>query len=137
MHVYSRVFLVGITVLVSLCLTGCYRTARLYGVDGTVIEARFSYSGSGHGHVSGTFPDGEVFKGDYFTEANSGVTTSLLTTPWGPITQISLQQVGPQVSHITAAGTKHTLIQCISFPRGSHGYGACRDSKGREWQLHY
>ncbi len=113
------------------------KSARLYSPDGKIITANFAYSGSGRGEVWGEFPDGEKFRGEYFTVVNERVTASMLSTPWGPLTGISVSKAGPQVSHITAVGDKGTQMQCISFPKGSHGFGTCRDSKGTEYRLHY
>lgn len=120
-----------------LFIGGCTMSARLYSPDGEVIKANFSYSGTGKGDVWGEFPRGEKFKGEYFTIFNTGMTASMLSTPWGPLTGISVSQDGPKVSHITAVGDRGTQMQCVSFPRGAHGVGACRDSKGVEYRLHY
>jgi hypothetical protein len=48
-----------------------------------------------------------------------------------------LDPIGPQVSRITAAGDRGTQLTCVFFPRGPHGFGGCKDSKGREYRLHY
>jgi len=140
----GSIVLLNLIILLSFSayLTSCAivpRTleARLYSTDGQIIPVNFSYSGSGVGSVWGQFPDGEKFKGEYFTVANNSTSASLFITPWGSITGISASQVGPQVTHITAIGEKGTQIQGLSFPRGSHGFGGCRDSKGREYRLHY
>jgi hypothetical protein len=118
---------------------GCatMKMAHLYTADGQVVEAEFTYSGNGRGTVKVTLPDGEAFTGEYFTVANIGLSTSALITPWGPITSVSVSQAGQQVSHITAVGSRGTQLTCVSFPRGSHGFGGCRDSKAREYRLHY
>jgi hypothetical protein len=87
--------------------------------------------------VEGTFPDKERLESEYFTEANLSPSAGITTTPWGPITTISTAQVGPQVSHTTAVGNAGTMLQCVSYPRGSSGFGGCRDSKGRQYRLHY
>ncbi len=121
----------------SFLLLGCTISARLYAPDGKIITAHFSYAATGRGEVWGEFPDGEKFKGEYFTVANQGITTSMLSTPWGPLTGISFSQSGPQISHITAVGDRGTQMECISFPRGAHGVGSCRDSNGIEYRLHY
>lgn len=126
-----------------LCLllftTACSTTksARLYSPDGKITKANFEYNGSGGGKVWGEFPNGERFNGEYFTISNKRVTASMLTTPWGPLTGISISEVGPQVSFITAIGDKGTQMQCISLPRGPHGFGTCRDSNGTGYKLYY
>jgi len=126
---------VVMVVLLAACATT--RTARLYTIDGQILEAHFSYSGTGRGTVSCTLPDGEIFQGEYFTVTNRQITASILSTPWGPITGVSLTEAGGQVSHITAVGDRGTQLICVSFPRGAHGFGGCRDSKGGEYRLHY
>jgi len=122
---------------ISLFLIGCTMSARLYSLDGKITTANFSYAGTGRGEVWGEFSDGEKFKGEYFTTTNESFTASMLSTPWGPLTGISVSQIGPQVSHITAVGERGSQMQCISFPRGAHGFGTCRDSKGAEYRLYY
>ena len=129
-----RLFVVGVALFV---VAGCVKQARLYSLDGSVMQAQFTYAGTGKGKVSLTHPDGEAFEGEYFTDAPSSVSAALLQTPWGPITTVEMTQMGRQVSYITAVGDRGTLMQCISFPRGSSGFGGCRDSKGREYRLHY
>lgn len=123
----------------SLAKTDCTTTksARLYSSDGKVITANFEDDGSGGGRVYGEFPNGEIFKGEYSTISNRSEIESMFTTPWGPLTGISISEVGPLVSFITAVGDKGTQIQCMSLPRESHGYGACRDSNGTEYKLSY
>lgn len=111
--------------------------ARLYTEDGKVFTVNFSYSGAGYGGVFGVFPDGEEFKGEYFTIANTASSASAFSTPWGPYSSLTVSEIGPQVSHVTAVGAKGTQIQCVSFPRGAHGFGTCKDSKGRDYRLHY
>ena len=119
-------------------LAACTMPARLYTEDGRVIPASFTWNGvSGTGRVYGVFPDGERFEGEYFTEANVASSVGFTVTPWGPITTVSAAQVGPQVSHTTAVGASGTMIQCVSYPRGSSGFGGCRDSKRRQYRLHY
>lgn len=122
------------TIAFATLVAGCTGTvpARLYTQDGQIIPASFTWDGvSGKGQVSGAFPDGETFQGEYFTQVRSASAVSLATTPWGPITTLATVETGPQVSHTTAVGSKGTTIMCVSYPRGSSGFGACRDSKGR------
>ena len=78
-----------------------------------------------------------MLEGEYSTISNRSEIESMFTTPWGPLTGISISEVGPLVSFITAISDKGTQIQCISLPRESHGYGACRDSNGTEYKLSY
>lgn len=136
----SRPFLLFFAFL--FCLTACAmipRTmdARLYTEDGQVLPAHFTYAANYRGEVWGTLPDGEKFKGEYFTISNKRFDTGLLITPWGPITGISISKDNKMVTYITATGENGTLIQGVSIPQGAHGFGACRDSKGREYRLHY
>jgi hypothetical protein len=128
--------LAGIIFATFLCF-GCTMTAHLYSTDGHIQPVYFSYAADGNGRVWGTLPTGEAFEGDYFTVINDASAYSRMTTPWGPITVVTRSEIGPQVSYITAAGKEGGLIQCISFPRGAHGVGGCRDFKGREYRLHY
>lgn len=129
-----------LAIAAAIAVAGCTGTipARLYTQDGRIIPASFTWDGlSGKGQVSGEFPDGEVFQGEYFTQTNSASAVGLTMTPWGPITTLATVQTGPQVSHTTAVGNQGTTIMCVSYPRGSSGFGGCRDSKGREFRLHY
>jgi hypothetical protein len=128
--------LIGFFLSVNI-FSGCTKSARLYTSSGQILTMNFSYDGTGKGTVWGTFPNGEVFKGEYFTVANEGINVSNFSTPWGPLTGISVSQSGPQISHVTAVGSRGTQIQCTSFPRGAHGFGKCRDSKGHQYRLHY
>lgn len=51
-----------------LLLAGCTIHGHLYNLTtGEVTDVRFTYSGSGHGTISGQFRSGEQFHGDYTT----------------------------------------------------------------------
>jgi hypothetical protein len=135
-RVLFAAFLISPTALLPVACA-VMKTARLYTSDGQVVVAHFAYSGSGRGTVQVTLPDGEMFTGEYFTITNTGLSTSALMTPWGPITSVSVSEAGPQVTNVTAVGSRGTQLTCVSFPRGPHGFGGCRDSKAREYRLHY
>jgi hypothetical protein len=128
---------IWILIMGGLLFIGCTKSARLYTETGEILTVNFSYDGTGTGTVSGIFPNGEVFNGEYFTVANESFSATSFSTPWGPLTGISVSQMGPQVSYITAVGNKGTQIKCTSFPRGAHGFGKCRDSRGNQYRLHY
>jgi hypothetical protein len=113
-------------------------SARLYSADGQVFSVNFSETSDGQGIVQGELFGGELFRGEYFTILTRDFKSSFLDTPWGPIQLgFSITEAGPQVTRTTAVGNKGTMIRCVSFPRGEHGTGSCRDSNGRSYQLHY
>jgi hypothetical protein len=127
-HTKKLIILISFTIVISSCIM----SARLYRNDGRVVTAKFSY-----GRVWGTFPDGETFQGEHYNIENQGISKALFITPWGPLDEVSESQAGPKVYHIKAAGDNGTRIQCIIFPQGAHGFGSCRDSKGRGYRLQY
>ena len=113
-------------------------TARLYSEEGSIYSANFMETANGQGVVRGELFGNEKFVGEYFTVIKRDFNESFLNTPWGPIPlSISITETGPQITHVTAVGNKGTQIKCVSFPRGLHGIGSCRDSNGRTYQLHY
>lgn len=129
---------VGILLLFIICSCApSTRSARLYSEDGKISNVNFAYSSSGQGEVWGELADGEIFNGEYFTIMSQDFNSSYYNTPWGPIQGFTISDTGPKISVTTAIGNKGTQIRCLSFPRGPHGVGYCRDSKGRQYQLHY
>ncbi len=120
---------------------GCASTGshvvRLHAEDGRKIQAGLAYTGTGSGTFWVQFPDGEFLTGEFSTTTDHEVSPSLLATPWGPITTVSLSQAGPEALQFTAAGNRGTSLQCISFPRGSRGVGGCRDSRARSYELYH
>lgn len=111
--------------------------ARLYTDDGRILEWKFEYSRDGRGAVWGQLADGENFRGEYFTVTNRDSSSSIFQTPWGVIRGESVSRTGPQITQVTAVGDRGTQIKCISFPRGEHGAGSCKDSRGHDYSLHH
>ncbi|MGD0342609.1 MAG: hypothetical protein ABSA76_12975, partial [Bacteroidales bacterium] len=60
--------------VLSLFLCGCTETARVYPVEGPLMQqnvgvlyAKFLWDGSGSGWIKIVLPDGEICKGEYTT----------------------------------------------------------------------
>jgi hypothetical protein len=113
------------------------RPVKLYTSDGNVLEASFTPKNTYQGSIKGTFPDGEKFNGEYNSTLNREIDKAFLVTPWGPIYGISSSRKGEIISYITAKGENGTMLQAITQGERYHGFGAGRDSKGREYRIHY
>ena len=113
------------------------RPVKLYTSEGDVLEASFTPINAYRGTIKGTFPDGEKFEGEYNSTLNREISKAFLSTPWGPITGVSSSRKGPVTSYITARGENGTILQGVTQGERYHGFGACRDSKGREYRVHY
>jgi hypothetical protein len=113
------------------------KPVNLYSSEGDVLEASFTPINMYRGTVKGTFPDGENFKGEYNSTLNREINKAFLATPWGPITGVSSSRQGPITSYITAKGENGTILHGVTQGERYHGFGACRDSKGRAYRIHY
>jgi len=136
------ILMVFVTFIFLGCSTALFSTVgtkpvKLYTSEGDVLEASFTPINMYRGRIKGTFSDGEKFEGEYNSTMNREVDTAFLTTPWGPITGVSSSRKGPITSYITARGENGTILQGVTQGERYHGFGACIDSKGRKYRVHY
>jgi len=130
-----KLVLSGMAVMVGL--QGCSMTinARIYDLSGSggVANAEFKWTGSGTGPLTGSLPDGELFRGEYTTVA-SGV--SGWGTTFRSVYTVNLTSDLQRGSAI-ATGNRGTVIDCEYVVRSGSatGYGVCRDNKSRTYRL--
>ena len=120
--------------------TGCNLHGRLYNLgNGEVTPVKFTYSGSGKGTISGVFPSGESFSGDYVTFAHPPVNWGKIygsvygDFSWGEQhTGSSLQQYGTAVG----SGNRGSVVDCEYVTASlTHGSGACLDKNGTRYKM--
>ena len=135
-----------------LLLCSCVSSARLYPAnEGAtplgVLEATYQDNGLGRGEITIPLPDGEVLKGEYSTVDGSAygfgaVYGSVYGTggaAYGSATGTSFGIAGSSPGIASLFGSKGTSMQCEYFVNSmtGSGGGACKDSKGRLWRLHF
>lgn len=123
-----------------LLLTGCSLNGRLYNLDtGEVTPIKFTYSGSGHGTISGVFDSGESFSGDYTTFAHPPVNWGAVYSSvygafsWQQVNRgESMQQYGTAI----ASGTEGFVGDCEYVTASlTHGSGACKAKDGTRYKI--
>lgn len=121
--------------LAGLSLAACTGEARLYANTGQIIRMEYTGKGLGSGSVSGAFPDGEPFSGEWYQHVGIGFGTGLMTA--GPrLMTMNVTTINPGAAFVTAVGTQGTLLECIAYPQAGRGFGECQDSKGRRYRMH-
>jgi hypothetical protein len=123
--------------LLVMFLSGCTKHGRLYNLEtGAETIVTFSYSGSGHGRLTGTLPSGEVLKGEYTTTADAAYGWGSIYGGGGSTTVSAGAVSGKQYGTAVATGDKGTLIDCEYVTGMSlHGSGACKDNHGGKYKL--
>ncbi len=123
--------------LTTVFLSGCTLHGRLYNLEtGATTIVTFSYSGSGHGHLTGTLPSGEVMKGEYTTMADAAYGWGSIYGTGGSATASTGTVSGKQYGTAVATGDKGTVINCEYVTGMSlHGSGACKDNHGGKYKL--
>jgi hypothetical protein len=123
--------------VVILVLSGCTEHGRLYNLDtGATTVISFSYSGSGHGKLSGTLPSGELMKGEYTTVANAAYGWGSIYSSTGSASASAVTVSGRQYGSAIATGDKGTVVECEYVTGMSvHGSGACKDNHGGKYKL--
>lgn len=124
-------------ILSGVFLSGCTLHGRLYNLEtGATTIVTFSYSGSGHGHLTGTLPSGEVMKGEYTTVADAAYGWGSIYGAGGSATASTGAVSGKQYGTAVATGDKGTVINCEYVTGMSlHGSGACKDNHGGKYKL--
>jgi hypothetical protein len=124
--------------LVCTFLFGCTKHGHIYNLaTGETTEVDFSYSGSGHGHLSATLASsGEVFKGEYTTTADATYGWGSIYSASGSASASTSTVSGKQYGTAVATGDKGTVIDCEYVTSMSlHGSGACKDNHGGKYKL--
>jgi len=126
-----------IILLVCTFLSSCTMHGHLYNLaTGETTVVSFSYSGSGHGHLSATLASGEVFKGEYTTTADAAYGWGSIYSTGGFATASTGTVNGKQYGTAVATGDKGTVIECEYVTSMSlHGSGACKDNHGGKYKL--
>jgi len=143
MRLSGPLFLVAV---VALSLSCGARKARLYNLDsGQVLNASFTWGGSGKGKLTIVMPDGEQCTGEYVTVPEGSSTWgSVFGTVYGPggsvsgsATGYSVSVEGKQKGTAIATSNKGTVIECeyVTSSWSPQGYGACQDNKGTVYRL--
>jgi hypothetical protein len=143
--------LFGIILILSVTIS-CTSSARLYPANDAatplgVLKAEYQNYGTGHGTITVTLPDGEVLEGEYSTADNSSyqfgsVYASVYGTggsAYGTASGGSVGISGSSPGIASFFGSKGTSMNCEYFVNNitGSGGGACKDSKGRLWKLHF
>jgi hypothetical protein len=120
-----------------LFLSSCTMHGHIYNLQtGETTVVNFSYSGSGHGHLSATLASGEVFKGEYTTTADAAYGWGSIYGSGGSATASTGTFNGKQYGTAVATGDKGTVIDCEYVTSMSlHGSGACKDNHGGKYKL--
>jgi hypothetical protein len=128
------------------------RSARLYPANdlaraGGVLSAQFIDSGTGHGPIEMTMPDGEVLKGEYSVVRGAAVQFgSIFESVYGPGgiatgtgTTSNYAMPGSSTGAASAFGNKGTSMDCEFYNDNvsGHGMGACKNSRGALYRLQY
>jgi hypothetical protein len=128
------------------------RSARLYPANdlartGGVLSAQFMDTGTGHGTIEMTMPDGEVLKGEYSVVRGGAVQFgSIFESVYGPGgvatgtgTSSSYSMAGSSTGMASAFGSKGSSMDCEFFNDNvsGHGMGACKCSQGALYRLQY
>jgi hypothetical protein len=123
--------------LLIIFLSSCSLHGRLYNLEtGAETIVTFSYSGSGHGRLTGTLPSGEVMKGEYTTVADAAYSWGSIYGSGGSATASTSTVSGKQYGTAIATGDKGTLIECEYVTGMSvHGSGFCKDNHGGKYKL--
>lgn len=128
------------------------RSARLYPANdlarpGGVLSAQFIDSGTGHGLIEMTLPDGEVLTGEYTVVRGGAVQFgSIFESVYGPGgvatgtgTASTYSMAGSSPGTASAFGSKGSSMDCEFYNDNvsGHGMGACRSSQGALYRLQY
>jgi hypothetical protein len=128
------------------------RSARLYPANdlarsGGVLSAQFMDSGTGHGTIEMTMPDGEALRGEYSVVRGGTVQFgSIFESVYGPGgiatgtgTTSNYSMPGSSAGAASAFGSKGTSMDCELYNDNvsGHGMGACKSSQGALYRLQY
>lgn len=107
-----------------------------------VINAEFTYNGSGHGDLTVVLPDGEVCKGKYTTIPEGTITSEsrfffspyVYANYFGNAYLIENKQYGQGL----LIGNRGTIMQLEYFTSSrnpTHGYGIATDNNGNIYKI--
>jgi len=130
--------------------SGCVYHATVVPIEGPlsqdpkVLDATFTWNGSGHGQMTIVLPSGEVCKGKYTTVPDGVVAsgTGMLFSQaayanyFGSGVRLENKQFGQGI----LVGDKGTTIQVeyvTSASSPTHGYGLAKDSNGNIYKIIY
>jgi hypothetical protein len=128
------------------------RSARLYPSNDLarasgVLSAQFTASGTGHGSIEMTLPDGEVLKGEYTVVRGGAIQFgSIFESVYGPGgfatgtgTSSTYTTPGSSKGMASAFGSKGSSMDCEFYNDNvsGHGMGACKSSQGALYRLQY
>lgn len=123
-----------------LLLTGCTLHGRLYNLDtGEVTQVKYKYSGSGRGIISGVFPSGESFKGEYVTFSHPPINWgSIYASVYGSFSGAEIHTGASMTQYGTAVGSgdRGSVVDCEYVTSSlTHGSGACKDKHGTRYKM--
>ena len=143
-----------IVVMLMVVISGCavQREARLYPSNESakskgVLVGKFLASGSGHGSLEVTLPDGELLNGEFSIVRGGSIGFGNI---YGSVFGVggSATYSGNATSYVVAGssqgvasafGSKGTTMECEFFNDNfsGHGYGGCKSSTGELYRLQY
>ena len=133
--------------LLSLLLSGCAGSARLYNLEtATITHLVFQDNGTGHGQVTGKLNGSTPMSGEFSTLSGGSSTWASANAfaqgsggyAWANAQGFSTTTPNTNYGSATIVGGG-IIIECLYGTSGfpSHGNGVCRDNKGGRYRLQF